>query len=235
MLFSELCSVHSLRRFPSVNSEYAAVVSCASVTQQYSYIGSCIDVWKTCTKSFSVVSFTQLKKKCLQKLVLSPTSPTHYWLIASAHATSYYGTSMAMATLWIKYNNTILPQLKKLVFVNTFSLVVWNSQHWNFSCEFVRHLCRNICMDIAEWRSHAILQLHILCWLTESVVKCEQSWVHWKAYMYTSSCVCRWRECKNCRLSTQLQKSARKSLDDQSHSSVVSSKTQGKMPSAQTP
>ena len=63
-------------------TEYAAVVSCASVTQQYPYIGSCIDVWRTC-------------KKCLQKLVLSPT---YYWLIASGHAASCYGKSMAMAT-----------------------------------------------------------------------------------------------------------------------------------------
>ena len=66
MLSSELGSVRSLRRFLSVSIEYAAVVSRASVAQQYPYIGSCIDVRRTCTRSFSVVSFTQLKKKCLQ-------------------------------------------------------------------------------------------------------------------------------------------------------------------------
>ena len=98
MLSSELRSVRSLRRFPSVGTEYAAVVLRTSVAQQYPYIGSCINVRKTCTRNFSVVRFTQLKKKCLQKLVLSPTSPTHYWLIASVHAASYYGKSMAMAT-----------------------------------------------------------------------------------------------------------------------------------------
>ena len=68
MLSSELHSVRSLRRFPSVGTEYAAVVSRASVAQQYPYIGSCINVRQTCTRSFSVVRFTQLKKKCLQKL-----------------------------------------------------------------------------------------------------------------------------------------------------------------------
>ena len=102
MLSSELRSVRSLRRFPSVNREYTAVVSRVSVAQQYSYIGSCIDVRRTCTGSFSIV---QLKKKCLQKLVLSPTSPTHYWLIASVRTASCYGKCMAMAAsmnkVWI--------------------------------------------------------------------------------------------------------------------------------------
>ena len=97
MLSSELRSVRSLGRFPSVGREYAAVVSRESVAQQYPYISSCIDVIRTCTGSFSVLSFTQLKKKCLQKFVLSPTSPTYYWLIASARAASCYGKSMAMA------------------------------------------------------------------------------------------------------------------------------------------
>ena len=41
----------------------------------------------------------------------------------------------------------------------------------------------------SERRSCAILQLCILCRLTESVVNCEQSGVHWKAY--TISCMCR--------------------------------------------
>ena len=108
MLSSELHSVRSLRRFPSVGTEYAAVVSRASVAQQYPYIGSCINVRQTCTRSFSVVSFTQLKKKCLQKLVLFPTASTHYWLIASARAASCYGKSMAMAAcmnkVWIIIN-----------------------------------------------------------------------------------------------------------------------------------
>ena len=62
MLFSELGSVRSVQRFPSVCRDYAAVVLRASVTQQYPYIGSCRDVRRTCTKSFSVVSFTQIKK-----------------------------------------------------------------------------------------------------------------------------------------------------------------------------
>ena len=93
MLSSELHSIRSLRRFPSVSREYAAVVSRECVAQQYPYTGSCIDV----RRSFSVVSFTQLKKKCLQKLVLFPTASTYYWLIASARAASCYGKSMAMA------------------------------------------------------------------------------------------------------------------------------------------
>ena len=79
MLFSELRFVHSLQRFPSVSREYAAVVSRASTTQQYPYIGSCIDVWQTCTKSFSVVSFTQLKKKCLQKLTSLAVDEVYYY------------------------------------------------------------------------------------------------------------------------------------------------------------
>ena len=66
MLSSELRSVRSLQHFLSVSRKYTAVVSRVSVTQQYPYMDSCIDVRRTC----SVVSFTQLKKKCLQK----PTS-----------------------------------------------------------------------------------------------------------------------------------------------------------------
>ena len=102
MLSSELGSVRSLRRFLSVSIEHAAVVSRASIAQQYPYIGSCIDVRRTCTRSFSFVSFTQLKKKCSQKLVLPPTSSTHYWLIASTRAASSYGRSMAMAAIMNK-------------------------------------------------------------------------------------------------------------------------------------
>ena len=70
MLSSELCSVHSLQCFPSVGREYATVVLRVSVAQQYPYIGSSIDVRRTCTRSFSIIcmSFTQLKKKCLQNL-----------------------------------------------------------------------------------------------------------------------------------------------------------------------
>ena len=79
MLSSELRSVRSLRRFPSVSREYAAVLSCASVTQQYPYIGSCIDVRRTCTRSFSIVSFTQLKKKCLQKLTYLAVDKVYYY------------------------------------------------------------------------------------------------------------------------------------------------------------
>ena len=88
MRSSELGSVRSLRRFPSVGTEFAAVhvVSRASIAQQYPYIGSCIDVRQSCTRSFSVA---KLKKKCLQKFVLSLTS-TYYWLIVSAHAASCY-------------------------------------------------------------------------------------------------------------------------------------------------
>ena len=97
MCSSELGSVRSLRHFPSVGTKFVAVVTCASVAQQYPYIGSCIDVRRTCTRSFSVASFTQLKKKCLQKLVLSLTSSTHYWLIVSARAASCYSKSMAVA------------------------------------------------------------------------------------------------------------------------------------------
>ena len=98
MLSSELHSVRSLRRYPSVGREYAAVVLRASVAQQYPYIGSCIDVRRTCTGSFSVVSFTQLKKKYSQKLVFSPTSRTYYWLIASARAAGCYGKVMTSFT-----------------------------------------------------------------------------------------------------------------------------------------
>ena len=94
MLSSELHSVRSLRRFPSVGTEYAAVVSRTSVAQQYPYIGSCINVRQTCTRSFSFVRFTQLKKKCLQKLVLSPTS-AHYWLIAMR------APPVAMVRVWL--------------------------------------------------------------------------------------------------------------------------------------
>ena len=79
MLSSELRSVRSLRRFPSVSREYATVVSRASVAQQYPYKGSCIDVRRTCTKSFSVVSFTQLKKKCLQKLTSLAVDEVYYY------------------------------------------------------------------------------------------------------------------------------------------------------------
>ena len=77
--FFELRSVCSLRHFLSVSREYAAVVSCVSATQQYPYIGSCTDVWQTCTKSFSVVSFTQLKKKCLQKLTSLAVDEVYYY------------------------------------------------------------------------------------------------------------------------------------------------------------
>ena len=42
MLSSELGSIRSLRRFRSVGTEYAAVVLCVSVAQQYPYICSCI-------------------------------------------------------------------------------------------------------------------------------------------------------------------------------------------------
>ena len=62
MFSSELRSVRSLRRFPSFGTEYAAVVSRVSVAQLYTYIGSCINVRWTCPRSFSFVSFTQLKK-----------------------------------------------------------------------------------------------------------------------------------------------------------------------------
>ena len=79
MLSGELRSVRSLRRFPSVSREYAAVVSRANVAQQYPYIGSCIDVRRTCTRSFSVVSFTQLKKKCLQKLTSLFVDEVYYY------------------------------------------------------------------------------------------------------------------------------------------------------------
>ena len=117
MLSSELGSVRSLRRFPSVGTEFAAVVLRASVAQQYPYIGSCIDVRRTCTRSFSVVSFTQLKKSVykilcspllllfITSLVPRPHPPSsaslneeggcglgtrliHYWLITSARAAS---------------------------------------------------------------------------------------------------------------------------------------------------
>ena len=82
MLSSELRSVRSLRRFPSVSREYAAVVSRTSVTQQYPYIGSCIDVRQTCTRSFSVVSFTQLKKKSSQKLTSLVVDEVYYYSFA---------------------------------------------------------------------------------------------------------------------------------------------------------
>ena len=94
---------------------------------------------------------------------------------------------------WSMNNNTLCPQLMKSFFANTFSLVVWTSRHWNFSWKFVWHLCRNLCMGIAERRPCAILQLRTLCRLTENVVNCERSEVHWKAY--TISSVCTRREC----------------------------------------
>ena len=110
------------------------------------------------------------------------------------------------------------------------------------SLMYSQNACQTV--DIAERRSRAILQLRVLWRLTESVVNCERTGVHWKEY--TISCVCRQGEYS---FSTQ---SARKSLDDRSHSSVVvnstrlklkismldvygqASKTQGKTPSAQT-
>ena len=79
MCSSELGSVCSLRRFPSVGTKFATVVSCASVAQQYPYIGSCIDVRQTCTRSFSIASFTQLKKKCLQKLTSLAVDEVYYY------------------------------------------------------------------------------------------------------------------------------------------------------------
>ena len=79
MLSSELHSIRSLRRFPSVSREYAAVVSRASVAQQYPYTGSCIDVRQTCTRSFDIVRFTQLKKKCLQKLTSLAVDEVYYY------------------------------------------------------------------------------------------------------------------------------------------------------------
>ena len=114
MRSSELGSVRSLRRFPSVGTKFAAVVSRASIAQQYPYIGSCIDVRRSRTRSFSVASFTQPKKKCLQKLVLSLTSSTYYWLIVSARAASCYGKSMAVASMNNNTlrNNTLRPLLR---------------------------------------------------------------------------------------------------------------------------
>ena len=97
MLSSELRSVRSLRCFPSVSREYAAVVSRASIAQQYPYIGSCIDVRRTCTKGFSVMSFTQLKKKCLLKLVLFPTS----LLITSSLQVRAPPVAMVRVWLWL--------------------------------------------------------------------------------------------------------------------------------------
>ena len=161
-------------QFTMLSVSQQRIRSCSITCKRHSaypYIGSCTDVRRTCTKSFSIVSFTQLKKKCcrmypriptigfslykntdvlaakyrclhqstkqttnkwsefwdtfystyrtsnddklsqqvkkkcLQMLVLSKTSPTHYWLIASACAVSCYGKSMAMATsmnnIWI--------------------------------------------------------------------------------------------------------------------------------------
>ena len=79
MLSSELCSVCSLRHFPSVSREYAAVVSHASFAQQYPYTGSCIDVRQTSMRSFSIVCFTQLKKKCLQKLFSLAVDQVYYY------------------------------------------------------------------------------------------------------------------------------------------------------------
>ena len=79
-------------------------------------------------------------------------------------------------------------------------------------------------MDIAERRSRTILQLRILCQLTESVVNYERRGVHWKAY--TISCVCRQRvfiSVKTIVLARSFKKSACKNLDGRSHSSVVAS------------
>ena len=103
MFFSELRSVRSLRRFPSVSREYAAVVSRTSVTQQYPYIGSCIDVWRTCTKSFSIMSFTQLRKSVYKSLC----SPQLLLLITSSLQVCTLLVAMVRVWLWphpwIKY------------------------------------------------------------------------------------------------------------------------------------
>ena len=79
MLSSKLRSVCSLRRFPSVSREYAAVVLRASVAQQYQHIGSCIEVRQTCMRSFSAMSFTQLKKKCFKKLTSLAVDEVYYY------------------------------------------------------------------------------------------------------------------------------------------------------------
>ena len=70
MRSSELGSARSLRCFLSVGTEFTDVVSHASIAQQYPYMCSCIDVRQTCTRSFSVASFTQLKKIRKRKLII---------------------------------------------------------------------------------------------------------------------------------------------------------------------
>ena len=179
---------------PSVSGEYIAVVSRASITQQYQYIGSCIDVSRTCTRSFSVMSFTQLKKKCFKKLTSLAVYEVYYYSYF-IHRRGHSHT-LTIVTGGARTCSELVMSREvgeSISFCKHFSLVVWNSRRWNLLCKSVWHLCKNLCMDIAERCSHAILQLRIPCWLTESVVNCEQSGVHWKAY--TSSCVCRRREC----------------------------------------
>ena len=46
---------------------------------QNAYTGSCIDVRRTCTRSFIVANFTQLKKKCLQTLTSLAVDEVYYY------------------------------------------------------------------------------------------------------------------------------------------------------------
>ena len=114
------------------------------------------------------------------------------WHTTQCGTNSYYSNKQRTHLQWAS------DEWKKLgraqAFVNTFTLVVWTSQHWNFHVSLsVIHAGTYVWIIIAERRSHTILQLRMLCRLTESIINCERSGLHWKAY--TISCVCWRREC----------------------------------------
>ena len=102
MLSSELRSVRSLRRFPSVSTEYTAVVSHASVAQLrvYPYTGSCIHCkcQMNLHEMFHHCEFHTTKEKVFTKAC---TLPNFFYSSLLAHcnarAASCYGKSMAMA------------------------------------------------------------------------------------------------------------------------------------------
>ena len=97
MLSSELRSVCSLRRFLSVGTEYAAVVSHASVAQKYPYICRFLHKCQTnLHEKFQRREFHTSKEKVFTKvcaLLNFYSLPAH----CNAHAASCYSKSMAMA------------------------------------------------------------------------------------------------------------------------------------------
>ena len=138
-------------------------------------------------EKFQRHEFHTTEEKVFTKLTSLAADKVYYYSYF-IHSCSHSHT-LTIATGGTRINEPVMKLGRAQAFVNTFSSVVQNSWHWNFSCKFVWHLCRNQCMDNSERHSCLILQLRILCRLMESVINCERSGVHWKAY--TISCVCR--------------------------------------------